>query len=503
MDESQPFGQVLKRLRRSAGLTHEALAERAGLGARTISDLERGVSRAPRADTLALLVEALELTTGQRALLEASARQSRLSWNVAPDAPRPHLPLQLTSFIGREREIRTVQDLLGRDEIRLVTLTGPGGVGKTRLALQIGSQLAERFPGGVVLVDLAPLADPADVCLAIGLALGIDASTAATLGSVANAIGRKALLLLLDNFEHLLDAAPVVSEIARACPGLNVLATSRAALRISGEQEFPVQPLPVPDAVDLPDIGAMAEYASIALFVDRASRVQPDFALTAENAAAIATICARLDGLPLALELAAARMRTFSLRELLRQLETSTDAPSLRLLDSGPRDAPARQRTLRDTIGWSHGLLPEHEQILFRRLAVFVGGCTRSQARAVCGPPRGLDERDWPVETIAPLSLDEVDRGLVSLIDQNLIYLSEEANSEQRVQMLETIGEFAQERLAASGEEAELRRRHARFFLALVESTGALLFAPASKRQVSATEQGNLSAALSWLVEQG
>jgi predicted ATPase/DNA-binding XRE family transcriptional regulator len=485
VDNPQPFGLVLRRLRIDAGLTHEALAERAGLGARTISDLERGVSRAPRPDTLALLVAALHLSPEQRKLLEASARQFATPPidPVASQASRNRLPAQLTTFVGREHETAAVRRLLLRNDIRLVTLTGPGGVGKTRLSLHLADELFDSFDG-VFVIDLAPLTDPATVGDAIGQTLGVGSASPVSSIQLIEAIGQQSVLLLLDNFEHLLDAAPLVAGLLRNCPSLTVLVTSRAALHISGEQEYPVPPLPVPDRDGPLDIEQLAAYESIQLFVDRASHVRHEFSLTEANVADIAGICARLEGLPLALELAAARSKSFPPNVLLRELQRATDAPSLQLLAGGPRDVPARHQTLRDTIGWSYNLLPAADQALFRRLSVFKGGCTREQAGAVCRP---LD----------------VERGLELLIDHSLLYLSEETGGEPRIHMLETIAEFALERLNAAGETAEYQRRHAHYFLELVESTGALLFAPESKRARTAAEQGNLSAALSWLVQHG
>ncbi len=485
VNDPQPFGLVLRRFRIDAGLTHEALAERAGLGARTISDLERGVSRAPRPDTLALLVAALELSTEHRTLLETSARQYAMpSLDLARSQPsRNRLPVQLTTFVGRERETAAVRRLLLRNDIRLVTLTGPGGVGKTRLSLHLADELIDSFDG-VFVIDLAPLTDPAAVADAIGQALGVGSVTPVSPIHLIEAIGQRSCLLLLDNFEHLLDAVPLVAELLRQCPLLNMLVTSRAALRISGEQEYPVPPLPVPDRDGSLTIEQLAACESIQLFVDRASHVRHEFSLTESNVADIAGICARLEGLPLALELAAARSKSFPPQVLLRELQRATDAPSLQLLEGGPRDVHARHQTLRDTIGWSYNLLSEADQALFRRLSVFKGGCTREQAGAVCG------------------ALD-VERGLDVLLDHSLLYLSEEAGGEPRFHMLETIAEFASEQLNAAGESAEYRQRHARYFLELVESTGALLFAPESKRARTAAEQGNLSAALSWLVQHG
>ena len=345
------------------------------------------------------------------------------------------------------------------------------------------------------------MTDPAAVGDAIGQALGVRSASPVSSQRLIETIGQRSCLLLLDNFEHLLDAVPLVVELLRNCPLLSMLVTSRAVLRISGEQEYPVPPLPVPVRDVPPTVGQLAACESIQLFVDRASHVRPDFTLTDSNVADIAEICAQLDGLPLALELAAARIKSLPPQELLRQLQRATDAPSLQLLEGGPRDVHARHQTLRDTIGWSYNLLTPTDQTLFRRLSVFKGGCTREQARAVCGP---LDsgELAQPGATVQSQPLD-VERGLDSLIDRSLLSVSEGAGGEPRINMLETIAEFALEQLNAAGETVEFRRRHARYFLEFVESTGPFLFAPESKRARSTAEQGNLSAALSWLVQQG
>jgi predicted ATPase len=503
MEDRQPFGAVLKHFRVAAGLTHEALAERACLGARTISDLERGVSRAPRADTLALLVEALGLSEEHRAILEAAARPipSELNSAAMPTRRQGNLPLQLTSFVGREQEARTVRALLGRDDTRLVTLTGPGGVGKTRLAFHVAAQLGDAFPDGLFAVDLAPVADRDGAIQAIGRALG-EVDERLTPTALIESLGPKRLLLLLDNFEHLLAAAPLVVELLRSCPRIKVLATSRAALRVSGEQEFPVQPLPVPDLTCLPAVSALMDYPSVGLFVERSARVRLNFTLTVDNAAAVAAICARLDGLPLALELAAARVRTLPPRVLLERLQGVPNAPSLGLLAGGLRDAPARQQTLRDTIAWSHALLTPDEQIIYRRLAVFAGGCTLEAADAVCALPVDVGSTSASPATEWSREIDIVD-ALNSLLDKSLLGQEDGSDGEPRVRMLETIRAYAWEQLVVAGEEEALRRRHAEYYLAMVETTGALLFAGERKRLRLAAEQDNVQAALRWLVQHG
>jgi predicted ATPase len=504
MDERLPFGLVLKRFRLAAGLTHEALAERASLGARTISDLERGVSRAPRSDTLALLIAALDLSPDQRALLRAAARpQLNLMPSAASSVRSPNqLPVPLTSFVGREQEVLTAHDLLGRDDTRLLTLTGPGGVGKTRLALQVAAQVVDAFPDGIFAVDLAPIRDANSVCDAIAGVMQVPDEGRSSLLRLIAHLGEKRLLLLLDNFEHLLPAAPLVNDVLRDCPHLKVLATSRAALRLSGEQEFLVPTLAVPDSDLLPEVETLLGYAAVRLFVDRATRVRLDFALTADNATAVAEICARLDGLPLAVELAAARVRALPPRMLLEQLQT-LQVPTLDLLTKGARDAPPRQQTLRDTIAWSCGLLDVPERTLFRRLAVFSGGCSLEAAETICNPPREPSSRDAASAPEEHFSEINVFQALLSLVDKNLMEQAGGPDGAPRFRMLETIRAFASEQLVASGEEGALRREHAAYYLSLVKATGALLFASERKRAMQAAEQGNVQAALQWLVQHG
>jgi predicted ATPase/transcriptional regulator with XRE-family HTH domain len=502
MDDRPPFGLVLKRLRLAAGLTHEALAERASLGARTISDLERGVSRAPRAETLALLLSALDVTPEQRALLQAAARPHLVtSGSPVTARGRDHLPVSLTSFVGREAEAAVVCEFLGRDDRRLVTLTGPGGVGKTRLALHVAAHVAEAFPDGAVAVDLVPVTDADGICTAITEAVGANAE-GPRLASLIAAVEDKRLLLVLDNFEHVLAAAPLVTDLLRRCRQLKILVTSRAALRLSGEQVFPVPPLPVPDPAHLPAVAALSDYAAIRLFIDQAMRVRPDFTLTSDNAADVAAICALLDGLPLAIELAAARVRTLPPRSLMERLHASQVSP-LGVLALGPRDAPARQQTLRSTIAWSYGLLAATEQALFRRLAVFSGGGTLDAVEAICGTLSGLNAADRQVGSAECGGEINVLDGLDALIDNSLVLPDEGTDGAPRFRLLETVRAYAWEQLAVSGEEAEMRRRHADYYLGLVRATGALLFAAPQTRARQAAENGNVHVALQWFLQHG
>jgi predicted ATPase/DNA-binding CsgD family transcriptional regulator len=353
---------------------------------------------------------------------------------------RMHLPRQWTSFVGRERELTEVPRLLSR--ARLVTLTGAGGVGKTRLALAVAEDLGPGFADGIAFVDLAPLMDPDAVPAAIARTLGIrDDGDLPLTERLANALRDRELLLILDNFEHVLPAATVVLELLRAAPHITALVTSRAALRVRGEREFPVAPLACPAPTGNETVDALLRYPALALFVDRAQDVRPDFTLATSTAASVAEICRRLDGLPLALELAAARIRVLSPEAMLARL-----GQRLALLTGGSRDLPARQQTLRATIAWSYDLLAPDEQALFRRLAVFAGGFSLAAA----------DTR----ATAATLYL------LASLVETNLLAPADGPDAEPRFRMLETVREFGLEQLAATDELDAATRAHAAFFVA-------------------------------------
>src|SRR5215213_7230378 len=399
-------------------------------------------------------------------------------------AGRPNnLPHQPTALLGRERELGEVADLLRREDVHLVTLTGPGGVGKTRLALQVAADLLEVFPDGGFFVELAPLADAALVPSTVASAVGVREEGGRPVVEVLTAFLRdRQLLLALDNFEHLLPAAPVVSDLLLACPGVKILATSRAPLHLRGEREYPVPALALPDPSRQEPTAQLIHYEAIRLFVERAQAAKPAFALTDENAAAVAEICRRLDGLPLALELAAARVKLLPPQALLERL-----GERLKLLTGGARDAPARQRTLRDAIAWSHDLLSSHDQTLFRRLAVFAGGCSLEAVEAVANAAGDLDT--W--------------EGMTSLVDESLLRQIEGPDDEPRFAMLETIREYGLERLEVSRDSGTVQERHATYFASVAEALRPHLYGPDQARITARldAEQGNMRAALAWAIE--
>src|SRR5215216_6038215 len=392
------------------------------------------------------------------------------------DVRRNNLPAQPTPLVGREKELNDVLALLRSPDVRLLTLTGPGGTGKTRLGLQAAAELTDEFEDGVFFVALTAIADPTLVAPTIARTLGLTESGDQPPEELLKGYLRdRQTLLMLDNFEHILESAPLLDALLSAAPNMKVLATSRIPLSLYGEHEFPVPPLSLPDPQSLPPVESLTEYEALRLFVERAKAIRPDFSLTQENAPAVVEICARLDGLPLAIELAAARIKLLPPQAMLPRLGNR-----LKLLTGGARNLPERQRTLRNAIAWSYEMLDEGEKTLFARLAVFSGGSTLEGIEAVCDP-----QGDLPVEAL---------EGVSSLLDKSLLRQEEGQGAEPRLMRLEE-----------SGEAEQLRKSHADYCIALAEEAEAGLQGSEQESWLERLdpEHDNMRSALAWAMEQG
>jgi predicted ATPase/transcriptional regulator with XRE-family HTH domain len=478
LSHTPQVGDVVRRFRLAAGLTQQQLAEVAGLSTRGVSDIERGVKPRPHRDTLIRLADALQLGPLQRALLDnvtrarGSASAQRTEPVVAgsgasppnlPDGPdrevpiRHNLPAPLSSFVGRAADLAAVTRLLTTS--RLLTLTGSGGCGKSRLAVEAARQVVAQYADGVWLVELAALGAPDRVAHAIAHALGVPESPAESmLVTLQHFLTAKRLLLILDNCEHLIDACAVVVEaLLRQDPGLAFLATSREVMRLSREVIYRVPSLSFPSDGPL-TLADLNQFEATQLFVERARSARSDRDLQQSDAGAIAEICRRLDGIPLAIELAAARVPVLTPPDLAHRLDDR-----FRLLTGGSRTALARYQTLRASIDWSYGLLSEAEQVVFRRLAVFVGSFSWEAAEAVCG--RGEVEVRFPREGLLEL--------LPRLVDKSLVQ-ADLSGEEVRFHLLETLREYAWGRLVEAGEDEVLRRSHLAWYQALADRVSGL-----------------------------
>ena len=488
MERVGHFGEMLKGLREAAGLTQEELASRAGMTAKAVGALERGERKRPYPHTVRSLADALELDEDRRSSLLASVPRRRDGGVAATSAPAVavaelDLPVPPTPLLGRERELEEIEAFLR--EARLLTLTGTGGVGKTRLALEAARRVAARdFLNGAAFVALAPLGSFALVFPTVARSFGLRESEDQTPHQLlCSYLREKRMLLVLDNFEHVMEAAPGVSALIGSCPNLTVLVTSRAPLRVRGEQDYPVGPLALPFSTRNPAAEDVAASPSGKLFLERARAASPAFEVTAANASAVASVCWRLDGLPLALELAAAKTRFLSPAALLSRLDRALSA-------SWARDMPDRQRTMQATLDWSFDLLEPSQKELFGRLSVFAGGFTLEAAEEVCA--------------FGEIEAMEVLEFLGGLVEQSLVTARPDADG-VRYGMLEPVRQYALEKMREAGEEGETRRRHAGFYLDFAEKTEPLIKGWDQVEWLDRleAENDNLRAAIGWLIEAG
>ena len=490
------FGELLRVYRIEAGLSQEDLAEKAGLSRRGISDLERGVRRAPYLATVRRLVLALQLDRPREVALTRAARglPTDPTRDISSPAPSPmgaerrfrtlqnNLPRQRNRLIGRDTELRQIRQLLLRDDVNLVTITGAGGSGKTRLALELAHQLLEEFEDGVFFVPLAPVSEHARVLPTIAHGLGLlDVGNRPLLEIVKSALGEKRVLLLIDNFEHLRATAVSIADILSSCGQIRMLITSRAPLGVREEHEFPLSPLALVDSMRPQHVGVLADCPSVVLFVERAAAIQPELELSEDNIRAMFEVCRRVDGLPLGIELAAARIRVLSPQAMVARLSSR-----LPFLSSDALDRPPRHQTLRATISWSYDLLPETDQNLFCRLAIFPGGFGFDAAESV-------RKRPWDHER------DMLDN-LSSLVEQNLLIRDADLFGEPRFRMLETIREFGLDRLEMSADLESVRGCMAGWVLSICNAAGPSLRTAEQLPWLARLERehDNIRAVLGW-----
>ena len=433
-----PFGISLRQLREAAGLSQEQLAERAGLSLRGVSDLERGVRTTPRPETVRMLADGLDLNEKQRAELFAARNRSPVPTPIFFSHAPPCLPVPSTSFIGRVEEIEAITTILVNDRVRLLTLTGPGGVGKTRIAIETAHRLEHQFANGALFVDLSPVRKADLVIPAIADRLGIRGRGDLDIRDVlAVALQSRSMLLVLDNLEQVIDAATDIAWLLAACPGLTIIVTSRILMRVGAEHVMPIEPMTLPADRD---VRSLEQSEAVSLFVARAHAADHRFSLDAANAADVAAVVTQLQGMPLAIELAATRIRFWSVSELLRRLQFQ-----LPVLSGGARDAPDRHRTMRDTIIWSYNLMSPVEQAVFRTLSIFPDGCTLEAAVAILGVARRFSEED----ALAAVEL---------LLDGSILRRRVGTDGRIRFRMMQPVREFGLEKLVAAGEEHMARQ---------------------------------------------